>query len=99
MVGLLALLAEVRLGVFCAGGVLRWLMVQMFVGMFFFSFAVCCAMFTGHILALPVFYGVLNALVLGVSTMTDISMTSQLIGYSTRSALSSTVAVRWLTPA
>ena len=41
VVGLLALLAEVRLGVFCAGGVLRWLMVQMFVGMFFFSFAVC----------------------------------------------------------
>lgn len=99
VVGLLALLAEVRLGVFCAGGVLRWLMVQMFVGMFFFSFAVCCAMFTGHILALPVFYGVLNALVLGVSTMTDISMTSLLIGYSTRSALSSSVAVRWLTPA
>lgn len=99
VVGLLALLAEVRLGVFCAGGVLHWLMVQMFVGMFFFSFAVCCAMFTGHILALPVFYGVLNALVLGVSTMTDISMTSLLIGYSTRSALSSSVAVRWLTPA
>ena len=30
---------------------------------FFYSFAVFCAQFTGNVLALPVFYGVLNALV------------------------------------
>lgn len=40
-----------------------WLLVQSGVSLFFFSFASFCAMFTGHILALPVFYGVLNLLV------------------------------------
>lgn len=40
-----------------------WLLVQSAVCLFFFSFAVFCAMFTGHILALPAFYGILNALV------------------------------------
>lgn len=40
-----------------------WLVVQSGICLFFFSFAAFCAMFTGHILALPAFYSVLNALV------------------------------------
>ena len=40
-----------------------WLLVQSGVSLFFFSFASFCAMFTGHILALPAFYGILNLLV------------------------------------
>lgn len=40
-----------------------WLLVQSGVGLFFFSFASFCAMFTGHILALPAFYGIFNLLV------------------------------------
>ena len=34
--------------------------------LFFYSFAVFCAQFTGQILAVPVFYAVLNVLVIGV---------------------------------
>ena len=45
------------------GHVLTWLLVQGGISLFFFSFAAFCAMFTGHILALPAFYGILNALV------------------------------------
>ena len=39
--------------------------------LFFFSFAAFCAMFTGHILALPVFYGVLNFLAAAVSALVE----------------------------
>jgi len=37
--------------------------------LFFYSFAVFCVMFTGQILAAPVFYGVLNVLVVGVELL------------------------------
>ena len=43
-----------------------WLAVQSGLCLFFYSFAVFCAMFTGSVLALPVFYGILNFLVAGV---------------------------------
>ena len=41
---------------------MAWLLAQSGVCLFFFSFAAFCAMFTGHILALPAFYGILNVL-------------------------------------
>ena len=37
--------------------------------LFFYSFAVFCMMFTGQILAAPVFYGVLNVVVVGVELL------------------------------
>ena len=40
-----------------------WFLVQTAACLFFFSFAAFCAMFTGHVLALPAFYGILNILV------------------------------------
>ena len=46
----------------CLGSLGAWLLAQSGVGLFFFSFASFCAMFTGHILALPAFYGILNLL-------------------------------------
>ena len=39
-----------------------WLLTQSGVCLFFYSFAVFCAMFTGNLVALPVFYGILNFL-------------------------------------
>lgn len=45
---------------------LIWLLAQSGVCLFFFSFASFCATFTGHILALPAFYGILNFLVLAL---------------------------------
>ena len=43
-----------------------WFLVQSASCLFFYSFGVFCAMFTGHILALPAFYGILNGLVWGI---------------------------------
>lgn len=45
---------------------LLWLGAGTAIPMFFFCFAMFCAMFTGNPLALPVFYGILNFLVLGI---------------------------------
>lgn len=43
-----------------------WLGVSAGTTVFFYSFGVFCAMFTGQVLATPVFYGALNFLVVGV---------------------------------
>lgn len=48
-----------------------WFLGQSATCLFFFSFAAFCAMFTGHILALPVFYGVLNGLAMGIYTLIE----------------------------
>ena len=37
----------------------------------FYSFAVFCAMFTGHLAALPVFYGVLNLLAFLMTSLVE----------------------------
>lgn len=74
-----------------------WLLVQSASCLFFYSFAVFCAMFTGHLLALPVFYGVLNCLAAIISTLMDSVLYLFLYGYN---GLSGTTqqAVAWLTP-
>ena len=44
-----------------------WLLLNMGMGFFFFSVVVLCAMFTGQIFALPVYFVVTNVLVEGIS--------------------------------
>lgn len=48
--------------------------------LFFFSFAVFCAMFTGHILR-AVFYAILNFLVVVVSTLLENILSDSLYGF------------------
>ena len=67
LVTLLAFAGEGLCGYVSVELTLRWFALHTVSAMFFFCFGVCCAMFTGHILALPVFYGVLNVLVMGLS--------------------------------
>ena len=59
-----------------------WLLVQSVTALFFYSFAVFCAMFTGHILALPAFYGILNLLVYVILSLMDIVLQAVLYGFS-----------------
>ena len=49
---------------------------------FFYSFGVLCMVFTGQMLAAPVFYGVLNVLVVGVETLLKAFAGSFLYGWS-----------------
>ena len=46
-----------------------WLLAVTVMEFFFYSFAVCLAQFTGHLLALPVYYGVFNVLAMAVYTL------------------------------
>ena len=50
---LLALAAEAACGAVVFSSLFTWLVVSSLLNLFFYSFAVFCAMFTGHILALP----------------------------------------------
>ena len=61
---------------------MAWLLAQSGVCLFFFSFAAFCAMFTGHILALPAFYGILNILVEVIYSLIDALMMEFFFGYS-----------------
>lgn len=78
--------------------VLVWFFCQSASGVFFFSFASFCAMFTGNILALPVFYGVLNFLVVGVGALLVPLLSATLYGFQYYSVPLQRVA-QWLTPA
>lgn len=97
VVYLIALAVEVTYGGVQLGLSLRWFALHTVVAMFFFCFAVCCAMFTGHILALPVFYGVLNGLVAGLCMLIDEAIDVLLVGYAGNSLFYSDLT-RWCTP-
>lgn len=78
---LLAIPAELVVGVLDLRGLLVWLLSQVLLTLFFFSFAVFCAMFTGHILALPVFYGILNGLAVGLLVLINEALSAFVYGY------------------
>ncbi|MDE6588738.1 MAG: hypothetical protein K2K53_00025, partial [Oscillospiraceae bacterium] len=96
-VSVMTLAVTVLQGVFVPLEILKWLVLQVVAGMFFFSFGTFCAVFTGHILALPVFYGILNALVIGVAALLDGAMNVLLVGYGGQAMAGSDFA-RWCTP-
>lgn len=76
---------------------LTWLLAQCGICLFFFSFAAFCAMFTGHILALPAFYGILNILAWGLWFLIDALMNEFYYGYAGVSG--ALTVVEYLTPA
>mgnify|MGYP001040079326 CR=1 FL=1 len=76
---------------------LLWLaLVQSGVSLFFFSFASFCAMFTGHILALPAFYVILNYLAIGIWFLIDAMLNEFYYGYWGSEGVLS--VVEYLTP-
>lgn len=85
------------------GGALQWPPLMFWLaslsGMefFFYSFAVCIGMFTGHLLALPIFYGIFNVLVWVLYFLWEGTMTLFYYGYASTTVLME--AARWLTPA
>ena len=76
---------------------LTWLLAQSGICLFFFSFAAFCAMFTGHILALPAFYCILNVLADVIYTLLNALMTEFFYGYAGSPGASQ--VVKYLTPA
>lgn len=97
-----ALIALITAGIFAAAGVAEmWVIGLWFLSItgqmvFFFSFAVFCAVFAGSILAIPAFYGVLNLLALGVHEM--LFMLARLFFFGWSSGGDVYPIVKWLTP-
>lgn len=76
------LLAELAVRYVNVENLFLWFVGMTLMEIFFFSFGTFCAMFTGHILALPAFYGILNGLVYGLSMLIDLALSNFVFGYS-----------------
>lgn len=96
VVFVLTLLAELAVGEVNVVSLLTWLAGMILLNVFFFSFATFCAMFTGHILALPAFYAILNGLVWIVMTLIEQVLAEFVFGFAGIPALEP--VVKWLTP-
>lgn len=99
IIALLTLLVELAGGVVSWQGLGFWLGVSCGECLLFYTMAVFCAMFTGHILALPAFYAVLNVLVYGVQVLIQTTMQAFYYGYNGRQMGWTGELVRWFTPA
>ncbi len=78
---------------------LVWLAATCVMELFFFSFAVFCGMFTGHILALPVFFGAFNALAAAAYAVWLFVMEAFYYGFAAQNDSLLERIVLWLTPA
>lgn len=93
---LLTILAELAAGYLNLGALCMWLTMQILLTLFFYSFAVFCAMFTGHILALPVFYGILNLLAVVMMVLVNETLRSFVYGFDSVELLERVAT--WLSP-
>ena len=96
VVFLAAVVVETAFGILVFSSLFTWLVVVSILNLFFYSFAVFCGMFTGHILALPAFYGILNVLAAGLCYLLQ-NMASRFLFGFTSAAWMEDIAT-WLTP-
>ena len=94
---LLSLLLEAAGGAVAFSSLFTWLVTSSLLGLFFYSFAVFCAMFTGHTLALPAFYVILNGLAGGLVFLFNAVAGQFLFGFDGLPWLEE--AALWLSPA
>ena len=92
----LTLLVELTTGVVDVGALVMWFFAVTLMELFFFCFATFCAMCTGHILGLPVLYGVLNILAVSVTALVDLALDRFMFGYTGAEQFSTLTS--WLTP-
>lgn len=92
----LTLLAEAIFGCVVVGPLVMWFFAVTLMELFFFCFATFCAMFTGHILGLPAYYGILSVLPFGLVGLFDATMSRFVFGYDGVDGLYT--LARWLTP-
>ncbi len=77
-----ALTALAGIGVsFGLKAVFTWLGISLAQWFFFYTLAIFCGMFTGHILALPFFYTVVNSLVVALSTAVEAIFRHYYVGF------------------
>lgn len=96
VVFLLTLGVEAVSGTLMLWPLLQWLIAQVCFALFFYSFAAFCALFVGHIVALPAFYGILNFLAFGMSQLLSELFRQFVYGYHSWPAMSQ--LAQWLSP-
>ena len=96
LVFLLTLLVEVAGGVVMWIPLLFWLAALCAMEFFFYSFAVCLGQFAGHILVLPVYYGIFNFIVIAVYAMLQWVMEIYYFGFG--GGFNYEGLVLWFTP-
>ena len=77
---------------------LSWLGAVSAMSLFFYSFGVICAMFTGHIVALPVFYAILNVVAVGVEFLVKAVLSTFVFGITRSSSISRNISLGFLSP-
>lgn len=97
VVFLLTLLVEAAGSAVMWEPLLFWLAAMCATEFFFYSFAVCLGQFTGHILALPVYYGIFNAIVVAVYGLLSWVMDRYYFGFTGMGNVQSGF-VMWCTP-
>lgn len=97
LVFLLTLAIEAAGGALLIAPLAWWLAVSCGMYFFFYSFAVCIGMFTGHIIALPAFYAIGNFLCGGIYLLLNWMMERFYWGFAGFDALER--IADWLTPA
>lgn len=93
----LTVAVEAALGCLELWPLTQWLLCQSGMCLFFYSFAVFCAMFTGNLVALPLFYGILNFLAYILTSLAENVCYAFLFGFQ-RFPDALWKAVAWLTP-
>ena len=93
----LTVAVEAALGCLGLWPLTQWLLCQSGMCLFFYSFAVFCAMFTGNLVALPLFYGILNFLAYTLTSLAGNVCYAFLFGFQ-RFPSALWEAVAWLTP-
>ena len=88
--------AEALNGTVVFSSLFTWLVVSCLLCLFFYSFAVFCAMFTGHILALPAFYLILNFLASFITYLVEAIAREFLFGFT--GAVWAEAWAMWFTP-
>lgn len=94
---LLTIPVELAGGCLLPGQLGYWLGYTCSAGFFFYTFAVFLGMFTGHLLALPIFYGIFNCLAVIVAVLLEWVLNTFYYGFA---SLPDWVGrtVNWLTP-
>ena len=82
-------------GFFNPEALLSWLGIVSAWSLLFYSFGAFCAMFTGHIVALPVFYAVLNLLAVGVELLIKMVLSTFVFGMTHNRNISLGILSPW----
>ncbi|SHI07877.1 ABC-2 type transport system permease protein [Sporobacter termitidis DSM 10068] len=88
VVFLVSLIVEAACGYTGLSQLLSWFAIVSLLSVFFHSFGVFCAMVTGHLLALPVLYGIANFIVIGVESLVKLVLAVFVFGMSFNNRLS-----------